>query len=79
VLLVSAEHHEEDEKLERNYMRRELRHGSFRRDLLVPKGTSEADVNASYKDGILENRVRPRSRPPATRGEDPGHEGLTLS
>jgi HSP20 family protein len=57
VLHISAERREEDEKLERNYMRRELRYGSFRRDLLVPTGTSEADVNASYKDGILEIRV----------------------
>jgi HSP20 family protein len=57
VLHISAERREEDEKLERNYTRRELRYGSFRRDLLVPTGTSEADVNASYKDGILEIRV----------------------
>ena len=57
VLHVSAERREEDEKSERNYMRRELRYGSFRRDLLVPSGTSEADVKASYKDGILEIRV----------------------
>ena len=57
VLHISAERCDEDEKSERNYMRRELRYGSFRRDLLVPTGTSEADVSASYKDGILEIRV----------------------
>jgi HSP20 family protein len=57
VLHISAERREEDEKLERDYTRRELRYGSFRRDLLVPTGTSEADVTASYKDGILEIRV----------------------
>jgi HSP20 family protein len=57
VLHVRAERREEDETKERNYTRRELRYGSFRRDLLVPTGTSEADVKASYKDGILEIRV----------------------
>jgi HSP20 family protein len=57
VLHVTAERREEDETKERTYTRRELRYGSFRRDLLVPTGTSEADVKASYKDGILEIRV----------------------
>lgn len=33
-----------------------LRYGSFRRDLPLPKGASESDVKASYKDGILEIR-----------------------
>ena len=57
VLHVTAERREEDETKERTYTRRELRYGSFHRDLLVPAGTSEADVKASYKDGILEIRV----------------------
>ena len=57
VLHVTAERREEDETKERTYTRRELRYGSFHRDLLVPAGTSEADVKASYQDGILEIRV----------------------
>ena len=34
-----------------------LRRRSFLRDLTLPKGTAQADVKASYKDGILEVRV----------------------
>jgi HSP20 family protein len=70
VLHIGAERHEEEETTERNYTRRELRYGSFRRDLLVPKGTKEGDVTASYKDGILEVRVPTTPRtplPPATK------------
>lgn len=57
VLHISAERRQEEETKERDYTRRELRYGSFRRDLLVPTGTTEGDVKASYKDGILEVRV----------------------
>jgi HSP20 family protein len=64
VLHIGAERHQEDETKERSYVRRELRYGSFRRDLLVPKGTTENDVKASYKDGILEVRVPMTPRTP---------------
>jgi HSP20 family protein len=57
VIHVGAERREEEKTEERNYVRRELRYGSFRRDLPLPKGTTQADVKASYKDGILEVRV----------------------
>ena len=65
VLHISAERREEEETKERDYTRRELRYGSFRRDLLVPSGTTEADVKASYKDGILEVRVPTEVEAPA--------------
>jgi len=57
VLHIVAERREEEETKERDYTRRELRYGAFRRDIIVPTGTTEADVKASYKDGILEVRV----------------------
>ena len=57
VLHISAERREEEETKERDYTRRELRYGAFHRDVLVPGGTTEADVKASYKDGMLEVRV----------------------
>jgi len=44
------------EELPEGY-RSEFRYGSFRRVIPLPEGTSEADVKASYKDGILEIRV----------------------
>jgi len=57
VLHIEAHRREEEETKERDYTRRELRYGSFRRDLLVPVGTTQKDVKADYKDGILEVRV----------------------
>jgi HSP20 family protein len=57
VLHIAAERRQEEKTEERNYVRRELRYGSFHRDLPLPKGTTQTDVKASYKDGILEVRV----------------------
>jgi len=56
-LHISAERREEEESEGRDYARREFQYGAFRRDLMLPTGISEADVKASYKDGILEIRV----------------------
>ena len=56
VLHISAERREGRTE-QRDYVRRELRYGSFHRDLPLPKGIILADVTASYKDGILEVRV----------------------
>jgi len=66
VLHIAAERREEENAEERNYVRRELRYGSFHRDLALPKGTNEADVTAAYKDGILEVRVPAPSEAPSS-------------
>jgi HSP20 family protein len=57
MLRISAERHEEDHKEGTDYVRREMRYGSFTRVLPLPEGASESDIKASYKDGILEIRV----------------------
>lgn len=57
VLHVHAERRVDEKKEDKDYYRRELRYGSFSRDLLLPEGCSEDDVTASYKDGILEVRI----------------------
>jgi len=53
--------------------RSEFRYGSFERAIRLPDGATEADVKASYQDGILEVRVpvkaavtEPASRIPIT-------------
>jgi len=56
-LHIAAERREEEKAEGCDYARREFHYGAVRRDLLLPKGTSEADVKATYKDGILEIRV----------------------
>lgn len=57
MLHIEAERREEEKTEEKGYLRRELHYGAFTRSLPLPEGVSEADVTASYKDGILEIRV----------------------
>jgi HSP20 family protein len=56
-LNVEAHREERKEEDKPDGYRSEFRYGSFRRSIRLPEGTSEADVKASYKDGILEVRV----------------------
>ena len=65
VLHIAAERREEEKVEGRDYVRREMHYGSFRRDLPLPKGASKNDVKATYKDGILEVRL-----PMATAGAE---------
>lgn len=64
-LHLEAERREEkEEKDKAGYTRRELRYGTFSRSLPLPAGVTEADVSATYKDGILEVRIpAPEHRP----------------
>lgn len=57
MLHIEAERRQEEKEEGKDYYRRELRYGSFSRDLALPEGTVESDIEASYKDGILEIRV----------------------
>jgi HSP20 family protein len=55
-LRIAAERREEEKTEETTYRRHELRYGSFSRVLPLPEGVTEADVKATYRDGILEVR-----------------------
>lgn len=55
-LHIEARREVEQKTAGKDYIRRELRYGSFLRDLPLPEGCSEQDISASYKDGILEVR-----------------------
>lgn len=57
MLHLEAERREEKDIKEKGYTRHELRTGSFMRTLPLPAGASEADVKATYRDGMLEVRV----------------------
>jgi HSP20 family protein len=57
MLHIKAERREEERTEEKDFVRRELRVGSFSRVLPVPAGVTEADVKATYRDGMLEIRV----------------------
>ena len=76
MLHIEAQRREDETVDEKGYMRREMHYGKFARTLPLPEGVAESDVTASYRDGILEIRIRapeavekPQSkRIPITRG-----------
>ena len=66
VLHLSAKREERTEEKRPEGYRSEFRYGELTRDIRLPDGATEADVTASYKDGILEVRVpAPKPAPPA--------------
>ena len=62
MLRITAQRRVEEERQDKGYTRRELRYGSFSRTLPLPEGADDKDIQATYKDGILEIRV-PVSEP----------------
>jgi HSP20 family protein len=58
MLRISAERRVEEKTEDIGYLRHELRYGSMSRTLPLPEGVSESDISATYKDGILEVRVK---------------------
>lgn len=67
MLHIAAERREESTSEKKDFYRHELRYGSFSRTLPMPEGATEADVKATYRDGVLEVRVPiSQSAPEAT-------------
>ncbi|HEX5366220.1 MAG TPA: Hsp20/alpha crystallin family protein [Acidimicrobiales bacterium] len=56
-LHIKAERREEDTVKDKGYVRREVRYGTLSRTLPLPEGVSESDINANYRDGVLEIRI----------------------
>ena len=65
ILHIEAERREEEKREEKGYVRRELRYGSLSRSLPLPAGVTEADITATYKDGVLEIRIPAPKHEPA--------------
>ena len=57
MLHLRAEREQKAEHKTKQGYRSEFRYGSFERSLPLPLGTKEEDVEATYRDGILEVRV----------------------
>lgn len=54
ILTIRAEHAEQKEEKEKNYVRRERRYGAFSRSLPLPQGVSPDEIEATCADGVLE-------------------------
>ncbi len=57
MLHIKAERRSAEKDEEKTFVRKELRYGKFSRTLRLPAGTTEADITATYTNGILEIRV----------------------
>ena len=57
-LTISADRRREHEVDDGKYFRFERRFGTFSRTIGLPQGISDGDVNAEYKNGVLEVHVR---------------------
>jgi HSP20 family protein len=56
-LSIRAERTQRTDDRDKHGYRSEFRYGSFHRILQLPAGTSEQDIQATYRDGILEVRL----------------------
>lgn len=65
VLRLCAHRQEKEESRNADGYRSEFRYGQLVRSLRLPEGATEADVKATYRDGILEVRV-PAPKDPIT-------------
>lgn len=54
VLTISSEKKIENEENDKNFTRREFAYGCFSRSFTLPKSVDNENINASYKDGILQ-------------------------
>lgn len=74
ILHIQAERREQTEHKDDNSYRSEFRYGSLVRNISLPPGVKDEDVQASYKDGVLEVRLpapersTTKARIPITRG-----------
>jgi HSP20 family protein len=64
MLNIRAERRIEEKSEEKGITRREMRYGSFTRTLPLTAGATEDDIQASYRNGVLEIRV-PVAQPTA--------------
>jgi HSP20 family protein len=54
VLTIKGAREEKRESKKADYMRREIRYGSFERSMTLPEGIKAEDLKATYHDGVLE-------------------------
>ena len=56
-LVIRAQKEQKSEERDKDSYRSEFHYGSFVREIALPAGVDEAQIAASYRDGVLEVRV----------------------
>ncbi len=54
VLTIKGSREEKSETKKADFLRREVRYGSFERSIALPEGIKAEDLKATYRDGVLE-------------------------
>jgi len=54
LLTIKGSREEKSETKKADYLRREIRYGTFQRSIALPGGIKAEDLKASYHDGVLE-------------------------
>jgi len=57
ILTLRGERDDKHEEKKKNFYRLERYHGNFERSFRVPEGTTEKDISAKYRDGVLELKI----------------------
>jgi HSP20 family protein len=65
MLHIKGERTQRSEDTQKNSYRSEFHYGAFERLVPLPEGATEADVKATYRDGVLEIRVPVSTTKPA--------------
>src|SRR5215210_105611 len=74
VLTVTGERERKDERSSDRFYRYERRFGQFARSVTLPTGVKEEEINADYRDGVLEIRV-PKPEEPKPKRIQIGSQG----
>ena len=77
-LTVTAERERTEEESKDRFYRFERRYGTFSRTFGVPQGVSDSDVQADYKNGVLEVHVRKPEQPKPKRIQIGSSEQATI-
>ena len=77
-LTVTAERERTEEESKDRFYRFERRYGTFSRTFGVPQGVSDSDVQADYKNGVLEVHVRKPEQPKPKRIQIGSGVGSTI-
>jgi HSP20 family protein len=77
-LTITGERERTEEESKDRFYRFERRYGTFTRTFGGPHGVSEADVNAEYRNGVLEVHVKKPEQPKPKRIQVGSNEKATI-